>query len=123
MDQQADRRFRVTTRKDIARLFQRGSRAADGVITLYAVRNETPDQRSRAGVAVSIRHGGAVRRNRVKRLCREAFRLSRSELPGGWDLMIIPRAGADLTMPGIRRSVRQLAARLTGLRPASRSET
>jgi ribonuclease P protein component len=114
MDQRADKRFRVTSRRDIARLFERGRRSADGVITMYAVPNESPDGVSRAGVGVSKRHGCAVRRNRLKRLCREAFRLSRAELPGGWDFMIIPRAGADHTLVRLQRSVRYLARKLAG---------
>ena len=34
-------------------------------------------------------------RNRWKRLLREAFRLCREELPGGIDLVVIPRGGDD----------------------------
>jgi len=113
MDQRADKRFRVTAQKDIARLFKTGRRASDGAITLYAVANGSTDGRCRAGVAVSKRHGNAVARNRIKRLCREAFRLARAELAGGWDFMIIPRVGADLTTAGVGRSIRSLAGRLT----------
>jgi ribonuclease P protein component len=118
MDQQANKRFRVTARRDIARLFQHGRRSADGVITLYAVPNESVDCISRVGVGVSRRHGSAVCRNRLKRLCREAFRLMRAELPQGWDFMIIPRIGRDHDLVQLQRSIRYLADRLATDRSA-----
>ena len=113
MNQRADKRFRVTTRKDISRLFTKGNRTCDGLITLFAVPNDSPGGRTRTAVAVSSKHGNAVRRNRIKRLCREAFRLSRSDLPAGWDFVIIPRPGGQFTTNDLQRSIRLLAGRLT----------
>jgi len=86
---------------------------ADGLTTVFAVRNDEPGAPCRLGVGVSTRHGGAVRRNRIKRLCREAFRLVRGELPGGWDFMVIPRVGGEFTLEGLMASIRSLAEQLT----------
>lgn len=49
---------------------------------------------SRLGVVVTRKIGGAVRRNRVKRLCRECFRLWPDLLPTGVDLIVVARQGA-----------------------------
>ena len=40
---------------------------------------------------MSKAHGGAVRRNNIKRRLREAFRLERAALPGSYDLILIPK--------------------------------
>lgn len=51
----------------------------------------------RAGLSVGRRVGGAVRRNRVKRLLREAIRHRQHDLPTGYDLVI--NVGAHEPMP------------------------
>lgn len=51
---------------------------------------------SRMGVSVGRKHGGAVQRNRLKRVLREAWRLMQSELPKGLDYILIPRRGVKL---------------------------
>lgn len=52
----------------------------------------------RLGLAISRRAGHAVRRNRIKRMLREAFRLSWRDLPGSYDLVVSarPHDSADL---------------------------
>jgi len=65
-----------------------------------AHRGDTP---SRLGIVVTRKIGNAVARNRVKRLCRECFRLWPGLLPPAIDLVVIARAGADaLTLGEVR---------------------
>jgi ribonuclease P protein component len=65
-------------------------RGPDGVL------GPDPEPRpSRLGLVVTRKIGNAVTRNRIKRVCRECFRTSRSLVPPGIDLVIIARQGAD----------------------------
>jgi ribonuclease P protein component len=113
MNLPADKKLRLTRSKDIQRIFTQGRRVLDGRITLLAMRRDEAGAASRVGVAVSVRCGNAVRRNRIKRLAREAFRLSRPDLPAGWDFIIVPRAGAEFSLDSLAKSIKSLVKRCT----------
>lgn len=90
------------------RVYGQRRSASDGTLLVYVARNDVGHPR--LGLSVSRKHGGAVTRNRWKRLLREAFRLSLDELPEV-DLVAIPRVGAEPELRSLARSLVRLAAR------------
>lgn len=99
---------------DFRRVYERRRSASDPLLLVYACENDLPYLR--LGLSVSRKVGGAVQRNRLRRLYREAFRLTRHEMPIGFDLIVIPRRPEPPTLEQLQqalpRLVRQLARKL-----------
>lgn len=75
----------------------------------------------RLGLAVSKEHGTAVRRNKLKRILREAFRMERASLRGAFDLILIPRRSEGrMLLREVRRELAELVARLADKDPGRR---
>ncbi|MDP6046878.1 MAG: ribonuclease P protein component, partial [Phycisphaerae bacterium] len=111
MRYRAGKKLRLKNNREISRMFDSGLRARDARITLIGSRRAEGDMPSRVAAAVSGRHGGAVVRNRIKRLCREAFRTSRDRLPSGWDFVMLPRVGVNMTLAELADSLAALTAK------------
>ncbi len=112
-------RFRPADRVRRSSEYRRAQRFGERVHSrhfLFVVHpRQDGDERARLGLTVSRKVGGAVRRNRVKRLLREVFRRNRELFPKGCDVVVIAKRGAPAL--GYRdvlqevRSVRAVLAR------------
>ena len=87
------KRERVLKREDFVNLNRLGRRQHTPHFTVIYRRNHSGI--NRLGITASKKIGNAVKRNRVKRLVREFFRLNKHRFPQGYDLVIIPYKGAD----------------------------
>ena len=83
------RTFRLTSSIDIKRVRRYGSSLAHPLLVLLFHPNEL--QRSRFAVSAGRSVGGAVERNRAKRLLREALNDLLPNIPSGWDFVVIAR--------------------------------
>jgi ribonuclease P protein component len=84
---------RLTSRRDYLRTWERGKKVHTGFfIIAVAKHDEGP---TRLGVTASKKVGGAVQRNRVKRIVREFFRLNYQWLDSHTDLSIIAKKGSS----------------------------
>ena len=109
--------------RDFRRIYSRGQRAYGRAMVVVAHRRSSPGHR--LGLSVSKAHGRPVRRNKIKRILREAFRLERPTLPGRFDLILIPRErSGKYELAEVRAELVQLLQKLAtnrrGKRPPKR---
>src|SRR5580700_3191708 len=84
---------RLSRSAEFERVYRQGRSTANRHLVLYTFPNQS-SSRPRLGLSVSRKVGGAVERNRVKRLLREAFAQIESELRPGQDIVVVARPDA-----------------------------
>lgn len=99
---------RLAGNKQFEAVLARKVRVANGLLVLYAAENDC--NYPRLGVSVGKSCGGAVQRNRLKRLLREAFRQNQDRIAPGFDylLMISPQLSKKINKSSSKEAVRQL---------------
>ena len=126
-------RGRLSRSAEFERVYRQGRSTANRHLVLYAFPNAAAE-RPRLGLSVSRKVGGAVERNRVKRLLREAFAKAEGELAAGQDVVVVARPStAELAeregLAGMQAALAELIAKAglggadaPGVEPATEPE-
>ena len=88
------KRRRLSRSAEFDRVYREGRSHAGRHLVLYSFPREDDGEPPRLGLSVGRKVGGAVERNKVKRLLREAFWASEDKLPDGHDFVVVARADA-----------------------------
>ena len=88
---------RLHLKNDFQDIIHGGKRIQGDSLVLWYKPSPEAGKERRLGIVVSKKLGGAVVRNRAKRLLREAFRLNREQLKSGTDYIFSPRRSEEWT--------------------------
>jgi ribonuclease P protein component len=115
MKSRAPARGRLSRSTEFERVYRQGRSTANRYLVLYTLPN-VATQRPRLGLSVSRKVGGAVQRNKIKRLLRDAFARAENRLPAGHDVVVVARPPlAELAdrdgLSGVADSLEELIAK------------
>jgi len=101
---------RIRSRADFSAVFEPKIRHARGPLVAYARPNNL--SHPRLGISMAKAVGTAPRRNRIKRLLREAFRLHQHDWPEGYDLVIVVRPHEPMVLAEYQKLLTALMIKL-----------
>ena len=110
---------------EFSRVYQKGRYLSGRHVVLHYLKRN--GKINRLGVTASRKVNGSVRRNRLKRLLRESYRLIETDLLTGYDLILVGRESQELPdlhllHPEVCHLVRRAGLQRPAVQPESRSE-
>jgi ribonuclease P protein component len=90
-----ERRLRLRREAEVRAARNRGKAVAEGPLVVRYLPQAGEQPTNRYAVVAGKKTGGAVQRNRLKRLCREALRHLHPALRPGFDIVVIVRGTVE----------------------------
>jgi ribonuclease P protein component len=107
-DRARRKRRRLSRSGEFERVYREGRSHASRHLVVYAFPRADDETEPRLGISVGRKLGGAVERNRIKRLLREAFWAGAGDLTPGHDFVIVARpAAGELAREGGEPAIEQ----------------
>lgn len=86
--------YRLKKEKDFNLVFKKGKKVFSKSITLIYL----PSNELKVGIAVGKKHGGSVKRNRIKRLLRESIRSFTPKISQNFFFVFIPKVAEEYSL-------------------------
>lgn len=85
--------YRLKKPAEFQKLFNKGKRAFSPSLTVLYFPSKLG--KNTMGISIGKRHGKSVKRNKIKRLIREAFRTTETEMKGKYTIVLIPKVSEE----------------------------
>ena len=96
--------YRLKKEKDFNTVFKKGKRLFSNTLTIVYL----PSKELKAGFAVGKKHGGSVKRNRIKRILRESFRSFMPYFRQNFFFVFIPKVNSEYDFHEIKKDMNYL---------------
>lgn len=96
--------YKLKKQSDFEKLFKKGKRAFSSSLTMIY----RPSNKTTMGISIGKRHGKSVKRNRIKRLIREAFRSEMALLKKEYAIIFIPKVSEKYEFKVYKNHIRQM---------------
>lgn len=97
---------RIKKNHEFQKIYRRGRFAVSKALTVYMHPNFLSI--NRIGITASKKYGKSVKRNRIRRLIRESYKLLNDSLKTGFDFIIVARRVEDTDDPCFRQVYKEL---------------
>ena len=96
--------YRLKREKDFNLVFGKGKRLFSKSLTLVYL----PSKEFKVGISVGKKHGGSVKRNRIKRLIRESIRSFTPKITQNFFFVFVPKVAEEYSLEIFKNDMKYL---------------